>query len=185
MLQIFFTYAVASTITSLYIYVTIISSPAVILLFLKLTPYGRTEGFFEAFKAFPWIGMHSLILRSSTNHLVRGRYTAICVSLIVYFLIMYLGYYTIVLEITNMFFDQPMEGGVGEVLFGYFAVIEFMALVFMRTRPFLKYFPVINTLLIFFFMLYCKFSHFGFKSQAVLAMQFLGLSLFAWMMLKL
>lgn len=71
------------------------------------------------------------------------------------------------------------------MLFGYFAIIEFAALVFMRTRPFLKYFPVINTLFIFFFMLYCKFSHFGFKSQAVFAMQFLGISLFAWMVLKL
>jgi hypothetical protein len=36
---------------------------------------------------------------------------------------MYLGYYTVVLQITNMFFDQPMESGVGELLFGYFAII--------------------------------------------------------------
>jgi hypothetical protein len=37
-----FSYAVASITTSLYIYVTIIASPAVILLILKLTPYART-----------------------------------------------------------------------------------------------------------------------------------------------
>lgn len=57
--------------------------------------------------------MHSLILRSSTNITVRNQYIAICYSLIAYFFIMYLGYYTIILEVTNMFFDQPMEGGVG------------------------------------------------------------------------
>lgn len=71
------------------------------------------------------------------------------------------------------------------MLFGYLAIIEFSALIFMRTRPFMNYFPVINTLLIFFFMLYCKFSHFGFKFQAVFALQFLGISLFSWMVLKL
>lgn len=70
-------------------------------------------------------------------------------------------------------------------MFGYFAVVEFGALIFMRTRPFLKYFPVINTLMILFFMLYCKFSHLGFKSSAVACMQFLGIALFAWMVLKL
>jgi hypothetical protein len=36
---------------------------------------------------------------------------------------MYLGYYTIVLKITNMFFETPIEGGVEEILFGYFAVV--------------------------------------------------------------
>lgn len=98
---------------------------------------------------------------------------------------MYLGYYTVVIEISNLFFEQPMENGVGELLFGYFAIIEFAALVFMRTRPFLNYFPVINTLFVFFFMLYCKFAHVGFKILAVLGMQFLGIALFSWMVLKL
>lgn len=55
----------------------------------------------------------------------------------------------------------------------------------MRTRPFIKYFPVINTLIIFFFMLYCKFCPMGFKMPAVMGMQFLGISLFSWMVLKL
>jgi hypothetical protein len=36
---------------------------------------------------------------------------------------MYMGYYSIVVWISTNFFDQPMESGVGEVLFGYFAII--------------------------------------------------------------
>jgi hypothetical protein len=67
--------------------------------------------------------MHSLILRASNKPEVRGEYSAICGSLITYFLLMYLGYYTIVLKITNMFFENPIEGGVEEILFGYFAVV--------------------------------------------------------------
>ena len=57
--------------------------------------------------------MHSLIFRSSTQPLVRQAFVAVCTSLIIYFLIMYLGYYTVVVEISNMFFDQPMDSGVG------------------------------------------------------------------------
>ncbi len=67
--------------------------------------------------------MHSLIFRSSTQAAVREAFTAVCASLIIYFLIMYLGYYTIVVQISNMFFDQPMDSGVGEILFGYFAIV--------------------------------------------------------------
>ncbi len=55
----------------------------------------------------------------------------------------------------------------------------------MRTRPFIKYFPVINMLFIFFFMLYCKFSPLGFKLHAVVAMQFFGVALFSYMVLTL
>ena len=55
----------------------------------------------------------------------------------------------------------------------------------MRTKPFLKYFPVINTFSIFFFMIYCKFSHLGFKFLGVVSMQFLGISFFAWLIMKL
>jgi hypothetical protein len=113
------------------------------------------------------------------------QYVGICSSLIVYFLIMYLGYYTIIIELTNLFFDQPMESSVGEALFGYFAIIEFLALVFMRTRPFLKFFPLINSLIVFFYMLYCKFSHFGFKLLAGISMNTLGIALFCWMVVNL
>lgn len=67
--------------------------------------------------------MHSLIFRSSSNAAVRQAFTAVCTSLICYFLFMYLGYYKIVLEITTLFFDQPVDAGVGEILFGYFAFI--------------------------------------------------------------
>ena len=57
--------------------------------------------------------MHSLIYRGSSNPLVRRTYIDICSSLIIYFCIMYMGYYTVVVEISNLFFDQPMESGVG------------------------------------------------------------------------
>ena len=41
LIEVVISYAVSSIVTSLYIYATIIASPSVILLFLRLTRYGR------------------------------------------------------------------------------------------------------------------------------------------------
>ena len=78
-----------------------------------------------------------------------------------------------------------MELGAPEFLFGYLAIVEFAALIFMRTKPFIKYFPIINSLNIVVFMLYCKASPFGFKLLAMLAVESFGFAMFSWMMLKL
>ena len=183
--KIVVTYGGACIITSLYIYITIIASPALILLFLRCTSYGRTDQYFEAFKAFPWIGINTLILRGSQNATVREGYVGVCQAMISYFLIMYFIYYIIIMRLTEFFFDQSMESGVAELLFGYLAVVEFAALIFMRTRPFIKYFPILNSLNLIAFLLYCEASVYGFKFYAMLAVQFFGIAMFSSMMLKL
>ena len=103
--SILLTYSLACIATSLYIYITIIASPALILLILKCTPFGRTDHYFEAFKAFPWIGINALILRSSNDQKVRQGYSEICIAMITYFLIMYLIYYIAIIELTGYFFE--------------------------------------------------------------------------------
>lgn len=80
---------------------------------------------------------------------------------------------------------MPSESGVEETYFGYLAIIEFGALIFIRTRPFIRYFPVANSLSLCLFLLYSKFSLFGFKLFVVLLAQFFGIALFSWMMMKL
>lgn len=55
----------------------------------------------------------------------------------------------------------------------------------MRTRPFLRYFPVAYSLSLFLFLLYSKFSLYGFKLYAMLIVHSFGICLFSWMMLKL
>lgn len=109
----------------------------------------------------------------------------ICFSLILYFFFVYLGYYTAVVEVTTMFFDLPVNGLVGEFLFGYLTIVEFASLVYMRTRPFIQYFPRINTLLMLALMLYCRFSHFGFKLEACISVICFSACMFAFMMVKL
>ena len=166
--EIAVTYSLACIFTSLYIYITIVASPALILLILKCTPYGRTDHYFEAFKAFPWIGINALILRSSAHPTVRNSFLEVCSALIFYFLVMYLIYYLAIIQLTGYFFTGSMEGGVPELLFGYLAIVEFASLLFMRTKPFIKYFPAINSLNILLSMLYCKMSPYGFKPLAIL-----------------
>jgi hypothetical protein len=71
------------------------------------------------------------------------------------------------------------------MLFGYIALIEFCSKVFMRTRPFLKYFPVIHTMLMMIFLIYCQFVPFGLKKMFCLIVCFASASLFAYMILRL
>ena len=55
----------------------------------------------------------------------------------------------------------------------------------MRTRPFLKYFPVCHTIMVLLFLLYCKESHFGYKLFLVFFLQAISFTLFSWMIFKL
>lgn len=71
------------------------------------------------------------------------------------------------------------------MIFGYVALIEFCSKVFMRTRPFLKYYPAIHTFLMLIFVIYCQFVPFGLKKMVCLIMCTLSASLFAYMVLKL
>ena len=106
--EIAVTYSLACIFTSLYIYITIVASPALLLLILKCTPYGRTDHYFEAFKAFPWIGINALILRSSAHLTVRNSFLEVCSALIFYFIAMYLIYYLAIIQLTAYFFTESM-----------------------------------------------------------------------------
>ena len=178
-------YGLSSIVTSLYIYVTIVCSPSVILLFLRCTRFGRRENFLDISKIFPWIGNHSLIRQAAANQEVKKNVDDICKSLLCYFCVVYLIYYQIITTVTIYFFDMPSQTGVEESFFGYLAIIEFGALIFIRTRPFLRYFPIANSLALFLFLIYSKFSLYGFKLFAILLAQFFGIALFSWMMMKL
>lgn len=129
--------------------------------------------------------MHSLIRQSASHEEVKNNVDDICSSLIAYFCIIYLIYYLLIIYITKLFFIMPSEGGVEEIYFGYLAIVEFAALLFMRTRPFIRHFPVANSLCIFLFLLYCRFSLYGFKLFAILAVHSFGICLFSWMMMRL
>lgn len=53
-------------------------------------------------------------------------------------------------------------------MFGFVAMIEFCAITFMRTRPFIKFYPIIHTLLMVMFLTYCQFVTFGLKKNCLM-----------------
>jgi hypothetical protein len=71
------------------------------------------------------------------------------------------------------------------MLFGFIALIEFSSIVFIRTRPFLKYFPATHTLLMLMFLFYCQFVTFGLKVISFKIVSSASLALFTFMILSL
>ena len=126
-----------------------------------------------------------MIRQAAANEDVKKNVDDICKSLLCYFCVVYLIYYQIITTVTIYFFDMPSQTGVEESFFGYLAIIEFGALIFMRTRPFIRYFPIANFPVLFLFLLYSKFSLYGFKLFAILSAQFFGIAMFSWMVMKL
>ncbi len=100
-----------------------------------------------------------------------------------YFFFLNFVYYAIIMQLANDIFYQKSEDGLEEMLFGFIALVEFLAIVFMRTRPFIKYYPLIHTLLVAIFLTYCQFVTFGLKKVLLMMVVTGSLSLFALMIL--
>lgn len=174
-----------SIVTSLYIYGTIVAAPAVILLILRTCNYLRPEGFNDVFKLFPWIGTHAIIRETSNTPIIKRSTSEICKAILLYFLFLYLVYYAVILWIDKGLYKTHVELGLQEMAFGFIALIEFAAIVFMRTRTFLKYYPILHSLIIISAMYYAQVCDFGFKRIAFYAAFTTSGALFAWMVMKL
>lgn len=94
-------------------------------------------------------------------------------------------YYATIIWIDKKLFISHTEFGLQEIIFGYIAMTEFAAVVFMRTKTFLKYFPSFHSLIVISILYYCQICDFGFKKIACYAAFSLGGVLFTWMILNL
>jgi hypothetical protein len=183
--KVIISYLGISIVTSLYIYGTIIAAPAVILLILKACNYLRVDGLNDVFKLFPWIGIHAVIRDTSNTPIIKESTTQICKAILLYFFFLYLVYYAIIIWIDRHLYKTHVELGLQEMLFGFVALTEFGAIVFMRTRTFLKYYPVIHSLFIVTLLYYGQICDFGLKKIACYCAFTLSWALFSWMVLKL
>lgn len=129
--------------------------------------------------------MYGWALRFSSKDEVRAEYVGIYSSLIMYLIVMHMGYSLIVLNVADALFDLPTGEITKLFFFSYFIIFEIYTLLYMRTRPFIRFFPIISTFLILIFMLYCRFSHFGFKMIAILGIFCYSISLFGIMIVRL
>lgn len=185
LLKVIICYLGISVVTSLYIYGTIVAAPAVILLILRLCNYLRPEGFNDVFKLFPWIGTHAIIRETSNTPALRASTGEICKAMLQYFFFLYLVYYAVILWIDRGLYRTHVEVGLQEMLFGFIALIEFAAIIFMRTRTFLKYYPAFHSLLVLAFLYYGQICDFGFKKLACYAVFAISGAFFSWMVFRL
>jgi hypothetical protein len=185
LLKVVVAFLVISIVTSLYIYGTIVAAPAVILLLLRCCRFMRAEGMNDIFKLFPWIGIHAILREASPTAAIKASTSDICKAVLYYFLFLYLVYYATIIWIDKRLFFSHIELGLQELIFGYVAMTEFAAVVFMRTRTFIKYFPALHTLLLVAVLFYAQVCDFGLKKLACYAGFSLGAALFAWMVLRL
>lgn len=139
----------------------------------------------DVFKLFPWIGIHAVIRDTSTTPIIKESTTQICKAILLYFFFLYLVYYAIIIWIDKHLYKTHLELGLQEMLFGFVALTEFAAIVFMRTRSFIKYYPAIHSLLIISLLYYGQISDFGFKKLACYCAFTTSWSLFSWMVLSL
>jgi len=71
------------------------------------------------------------------------------------------------------------------MIFGFVALTEFAAIIFMRTRTFIKYYPSFHSLIMILLLYYIVIADFGFQKLACGAAFCISCALFTWMVLNL
>ena len=174
-----------SATTVLYIYGTIVAAPAMILLVMRSCNFMRGQGMGELFRLFPWIGVHAVIRDASPTSKIMNSAADICKALLLYFFFLYTVYYATIIWADRQLFLNGVEMGLQEMLFGFVALTEFAAIIFMRTRTFLKYYPTLHSLALLLLLYYLQSAGFGFQKLACVTAFSVSLALFAWMVLHL
>lgn len=87
--------------TALYIYATIIASPAFIVLIINCC---RDVNLNEVYRIFPWVGIHSVVREASENPVIRRASLNISLSILFYFFNLYMIYYSTIFEVGNHLF---------------------------------------------------------------------------------
>lgn len=145
----------------------------------------RLEGMNDIFKLFPWIGIHAIIRDTSHVPAIKASTADICKAVLYYFLFLYMIYYASIIWIDKKLFISHNELGLQEVIFGFIAISEFAAIVFMRTRTFIKYFPSFHSLILISVLYYAQVCDFGFKKLTSYFGFSISAALFCWMVLNL
>jgi len=111
------------------------------------------------FRAFPWVGIYLYALlfnRKPKKYLIFA-----FLILLLFFYFIYLGSYYLW---TFLLFHRPVPPGTDENFYVLCAFIEFLTLIFLRTRSSLKFLPKLLVLLLFTYCYYVNSTTFGFYS---------------------
>ena len=155
-----------SVTTTLYIYGTIVAAPAMILLVMRVCNFANGPNLGDLSRLFPWIGVHAVIRDASPTPKITGSASDICKAMLCYFFFLYTIYYASIIWVDRQLFRPAIELGIQEIVFGFVAATEFVAIIFMRTRTFLKYYPSFHSIALVLLLYYLQAPSFGFQKLA-------------------
>jgi signal transduction histidine kinase len=160
-LKIFLGMFLLSSITSIYIKMTIISAPLFIIAALRCNqqPNAQTaSAWLHIYRSFPWVGMYLYALSFQYRHLQK--------YILVAFGLMILVFYCVFLASVSIWgyllFFKALPKGIDENFYGFVAFLELLVLLFLRTRSTLKHYPIVANTIMFTFLLYVSQTQYGF-----------------------
>eukprot|EP01017_Pseudomicrothorax_dubius_P036517 TRINITY_DN5234_c0_g1_i1.p1 TRINITY_DN5234_c0_g1~~TRINITY_DN5234_c0_g1_i1.p1 ORF type:complete len:314 (-),score=50.13 TRINITY_DN5234_c0_g1_i1:115-1056(-) len=132
------------------------------------------------YRTFPWVGQYLYALSFSG---ARGFDSWVLLGFLLTVLLFYCIYLTSLFLWNSLLFYKSAPRGLDESFYGFVAILEFAALVFIRTRSSLKFFPGFAVLLLVSFLMYFNTSVYGFYSLALYNVIFLSLAGLAYVLL--
>jgi len=167
-----------SNITAIYNKMTIICAPIFILAAYSLCthPSQRILDRMNIYRAFPWIGIYLYTLNA--NGRKKDRYIIFAfVCMIIIFYCLYLA----ALMLWNfLLFSKSFPKGLDENFYGFLALIEFLVLLFVRTRTTIKYLPKMSIITMLMFLYYVQYTVYGFYNLALFIMTWVILGMVAY-----
>lgn len=159
---------------------TIICAPIFILVSYRMCTHPSHEQAtrMNIFKAFPWIGMYLYTLNN--NGRIKDRY--IVMAFLAMIVVFYCLYLAALIFWNTILFSKSFPKGLDENFYGFVALIEFLALLFVRTRSTLKYFPQLAVISMLMFLYYVQNTPYGFYNLALFIMNWTVVGFFCYFM---
>ncbi|CAK72921.1 unnamed protein product (macronuclear) [Paramecium tetraurelia] len=168
---------ISSAVSSLYIKITIICAPVIIIIMLEVSYLFGNRQIFPIFlaRAFPWIGLYLNIL----DRTQRSKKQLIIAFTLMLFLI-YFIYLSSIFIGSYLLFKAQVPYGLEDNFFGLVTVNEFASLLFLRTRTSLYFVPKFTIIFYYLFLWYVRSTSkittfildYGFYSLAMLSLSY-------------
>ncbi|CAK86075.1 unnamed protein product (macronuclear) [Paramecium tetraurelia] len=166
---------ISSAISSLYIKITIICAPVIIIIMLEVSYLIGNRQIFPIFlaRAFPWIGLYLNILdrtQKSKKQLILAFAFMLFLTYFIYLSSVIIGSY--------LLFKNQVPFGLEDNFFGLVTVNEFASLLFLRTRSSIYFVPKFTIIFYYLFLWYVRSTSYGFYSLAMQTLSYACLGTF-------
>ncbi|CAD8087609.1 unnamed protein product [Paramecium sonneborni] len=161
---------ISSAISSLYIKITIICAPVIIIIMLEVSYIFGNRQIFPIFlaRAFPWIGLYLNIL----DRTQRSKKQLI-VAFTLMLLLIYFIYLSSIIIGSYLLFKIQVPYGLEDNFFGLVTVNEFASLLFLRTRSSIYFVPKFTIIYYYLFLWYVRSTNYGFYSLAMITLSYM------------